>query len=118
LDASAATTFGFARALIHTRSAMSGSTFWSMSPSASEHSSLSSAIHVSRSCFLFCCNTRRASSTASNAFSLPLCKHTPKYCSSGEFCPGCAGTDWNRPIVSAVLSTPLGESAATSAAPL
>ena len=115
--ASAATTLLFALALMYTRSAMSGSTRWSRSPSSSEHSSLSSAIHVSSSCFLFDASTSFASSTASNALSWPRCRQIPKYCSSGGLWPGVAGTFWNRAMVSLVRSAP-PDAAASSAAPL
>ena len=86
--ASAATTLVLAFALMYTRSAMSASTDWRRSPSSSEHSILSSAIHVSRSCFLFCASTSFASSTDSSLFNFPRCKHAPKYCNKGELWPG------------------------------
>ena len=67
---------------------------------------LSSLSHFSTSCFLPWASTGLHSSSASYLFNWLLSSRMPKYCSSGEVCPGCVGTCWNRWIVSGVRRIP------------
>ena len=88
------------------------------SPNCSEHSNLSSVSHFSRNCVRPCAITGLANSMLSKELSLPRSSNKWKYWKTGCGWPGWPGTPWNLCMVSAVLSMPLGESAAVFAAPL
>mmetsp|Transcript_5944 Transcript_5944/g.17898 ORF Transcript_5944/g.17898 Transcript_5944/m.17898 type:complete len:227 (-) Transcript_5944:1021-1701(-) len=89
-----------------------------MSPSSSEHSTLSSLIHFSSSSTLLYCTRRCPSSTASTLLSLPFSSRVWKYTSKGAGLPSSAGRLLNLSIVSEVLKKPAGDSLATKAASL
>jgi len=83
-----------------------GTSKWNMHCMAEP--TLSSLSHFSSSCLRPCCSTGRHSSNDSYLLSCPWSSRIPKYASSGDVWPCCAGTCWKRWIVCGVRSIPYG----------